>query len=62
MQGKPAALEDTSHPDWVPSQNMGHRSGTLRMAPTHLDRLERSRKRAKLGEVSTFQVASTSQV
>lgn len=46
--GKPAALEDENHPDWVPSQNMGHDSQKVRKRHEDVERIERLEKRIKL--------------
>lgn len=46
--GKPAALEDENHPDWVPSQHMGHISQIVCHAEGVVERKTRVEKRRKL--------------
>lgn len=47
MQGKPASLEDENHPDWVPSQNMGHTAQKFVKQPGDIERKERLDKKRK---------------
>lgn len=46
--GKPTALEDTNHPDWVPSQEMGHSSQKIQKRVADIDRKDRLDKRKKI--------------
>lgn len=50
IPGKPADLEDETHPDWVPSQNMGHTSQYVRKRKKDVGRKIRldNRKKPKL--------------
>ncbi|KAJ8912346.1 hypothetical protein NQ315_014713, partial [Exocentrus adspersus] len=53
ITGKPAALEDENHPDWVPSQEMGHKSQNVQKRYDDVERKERleKRKRRKVEEL-----------
>nr|CAH7743101.1 unnamed protein product [Callosobruchus chinensis] len=46
--GKPADLENENHPDWVPSQNMGHTAQNVLKRQEDVERKERLEKRRKL--------------
>lgn len=48
LLGKPAALEDENHPDWVPSQEMGHNSLKTQRNQADVERSGRLDKRRKL--------------
>ncbi|KAG5868381.1 hypothetical protein JTB14_032226 [Gonioctena quinquepunctata] len=45
---KPSALSDENHPDWVPSQHMGHQSQVHSKRKSDVDRKLRADKRTKL--------------
>lgn len=56
ISGKPAALEDVNHPDWVPSQKMGHSSINVRKREEDVDRKMRvdNRKRQRLEAIQVL--------
>ncbi|XP_045461343.1 uncharacterized protein LOC123671510 [Harmonia axyridis] len=45
---KPAALEDENHPDWVPSQKMGHKSQKIHRKQADVEKKGKLDKRRKL--------------
>ena len=49
--GKPARLEDADHPDWAPSQNLGH-SKVSRKSGVWFSRHQRIQERKKKLEVA----------
>lgn len=46
--GKPSKLEEVDHPDWTPSQNLGHETQAICKRKSDLDRTERTEKRRKI--------------
>lgn len=58
--GQPAALEDVDHPDWIPTQNLGHESTVFKKKVETVARSERvqKRKERKLDEPTTSAVSS----
>lgn len=50
LLGKPSTLKDENHPDWVPSQHLGHDSQIHSKRKTDVDRKIRADKRIKYSD------------
>ena len=56
ISGKPASLHEELHPDWLPTQNLGHSKISLKRVAVCEERYERKRARASC---STIQESAT---
>lgn len=56
-QGKPAILEDTNNPDWVPSLKMGYHVATSRDSHDRYTRLQTRNKRRRIDAENITSIA-----
>ncbi|VEN61179.1 unnamed protein product [Callosobruchus maculatus] len=64
ITGKPASLEDENHPDWVPSQHMGHEAPLVKKKVGDVERHMRYKRRrestpARVGTDHTINISSS---
>ncbi|XP_050698506.1 uncharacterized protein LOC126986406 isoform X2 [Eriocheir sinensis] len=59
LSGRPAVLDDTSNPDWAPTQNLGHRKVSQELVAISCARHQRIQERKSKKDKEMFMAAQT---
>ncbi|XP_050739147.1 uncharacterized protein LOC127009831 isoform X1 [Eriocheir sinensis] len=59
LSGRPAILDDTSNPDWAPTQNLGHRKVSQELVAISCARHQRIQERKSKKDKEMFMAAQT---